>query len=81
MLARRRWPTDATRAGIVIVVLGVLLGQGVEPLAEVLASPPGHAPFANMVRWRIFAEFVVAGMVTSGLAAALTRRPRRQQRR
>jgi hypothetical protein len=60
----------------VIVLLGIVLGQGLEPLAEILTSPPGHAPFANTVRWQVFAEFLLAGIVTSGLAATLTHRPR-----
>jgi hypothetical protein len=75
VLARRVWPSEATRAGVAIVVLGVVLGQGLEPLAEVLTSPPGHAPFANTVRWWIFAEFLLAGMATFWLATVLTRRP------
>ena len=76
VLARRRWPSAPRTAGVVIVLLGIVLGQGLEPLAEILTSPPGHAPFANTVRWQVFAEFLLAGIVTSGLAATLTHRPR-----
>ena len=55
----RRWPTAAARAAVLAIALGVLLGQGIEPLSEVILY--GGQPFTNSVRWRVFAEFVMAG--------------------
>jgi hypothetical protein len=75
-LARRRWPRASLAAGAAIIVLGVLLGQGVEPLGEVVLFQAGAEPFVDPVRWRVFAEFMAAGVVTWLLAAALhARRP------
>ena len=63
-LARRRWPGAPFRAAVMIAVLGVLLGQGVEPLAEVILFEDGYEPFTDPLRWRIFAEFVGVGLAT-----------------
>lgn len=62
-LARRRWGSEARRAGWTILIVGVLLGQGLEPLGEVLLFPVGIEPLSNPVRWQIFATFLVAGLV------------------
>jgi len=62
-LVHRRWPGRAYAAGAVIILLGVLLGQGLEPLGEVIHFGAGAEPFTNRVRWRIFAEFLIAGVL------------------
>jgi ABC-type enterochelin transport system permease subunit len=57
----RRWPDVAARASALVLLLGVLFGQGIEPLSEVMLFDA--EPFTNAVRWRIFAEFMAAGIV------------------
>lgn len=69
----RRWPASWIQASIVVIALGVGLGQGVEPLGEMIAFDVGAEPFANPVRWRIFAEFMAAGVLTFISSAALAR--------
>jgi hypothetical protein len=76
--ANRHWPTVPVTSAALIVALGALFGQGLEPLYEVVTSPPGYAPFANTVRWRVFGEFLVAGLLTLGLIAALDRQRRQR---
>ena len=50
------------RRELTIALLGVLIGQGLEPLWE--SWELGNwAPFQNTDRWLIFAEFVAAGMI------------------
>lgn len=63
-LALRRWPTSAFPAGAVILLIGVMLGQGLEPLGETIHFNAGSEPFTNPQRWRIFAEFLGAGIIT-----------------
>ncbi len=70
-LVVRRWPTAFPQASVVVVFLGVALGQGLEPLGEVIHFPVGWEPFTNPVRWRVFAEFIVAGVVTYLASAGL----------
>jgi hypothetical protein len=67
----RRWPTAFPQASVVVVLMGVALGQGLEPLGEVIHFPVGWEPFTNPVRWRGFAEFIVAGVVTYLVSAGL----------
>ena len=69
-LLMRRWPNSAT-AACVVIALGVLLGQGIEPLSEVMLYQAGAEPFTNPVRWRVFGEFMAAGIVTYLASAAL----------
>lgn len=59
----RRWPNSVARASALAIGLGVLMGQGIEPLSEVILFNAGMEPFTNAVRWRVFAEFMVAGIV------------------
>ena len=77
-LVARRWPLAPVRPAFVIVILGVLLGQGLEPMGEVLTSVRWE-PFTNPTRWRVFAEFMAAGLVTyiaSGVLAVRVTRAR-----
>ncbi len=69
-MAHRRWPDAAANGMLLITLLGVLLGQGLEPLGEI-AMYGGLEPLTSPVRWRIFAEFMAAGVVTLFLGAAL----------
>lgn len=78
-LALRNWPAWAFRAGLIITALGVLLGQLVEPLGESLLYQSGMEPFSNGVRWRIFAQFLVAGLVVLYLSLLWLRRLERQR--
>jgi hypothetical protein len=70
--ANARWPDAPVKAGVLTLLLGVLIGQGVEPLGEALLDGSA-APFTNPVRWRVFAEFLVAGWLTFLLAVPLVR--------
>jgi hypothetical protein len=63
-LVLRRWPASALRSGTVILVLGVIMGQGLEPVAEAILFQAGIDPFANHERWRVFFEFMAAGLMT-----------------
>lgn len=72
-MVKRRWPDAALKAGLVVVLLGLLIGQGLEPLGESLLGA-GTEPFTNPLRWRAFAEFVGAGVLTLLFAAPLIRR-------
>jgi hypothetical protein len=67
----RRWPTSVISASLAVIALGVLLGQGLEPLSEVVLFQAGAEPFTNPVRWRVFGEFMAAGIVTYLASAAL----------
>ena len=74
-LLMRRWPKSPHAASVVAIALGILLGQGIEPLSEVILFQAGAAPFTNPVRWRVFGEFMAAGIVTylASTARALER--------
>ena len=70
----RRWPAAFVRASVLTIVLGMTLGQGLEPLNEVILYQVGVEPFTNPVRWRVFAEFLAAGILVSvGSAVAAGR--------
>ena len=73
-LLRRRWPNSLTQASVLVIALGVVLGQGLEPLGEVIHFDRGSEPFVNAVRWRIFAEFLAAGVLTYVLNAVIAGR-------
>ena len=66
----RRWSISIGMSAQ-LIALGVLVGQGLEPLGELILYPAGPNPFTNPVRWRIFAEFMAAGVVTYLASAAL----------
>ena len=71
-----RWPSAFAQASVAIILLGVVLGQGLEPLGEMVLFP-GEQPFADTYRWRIFGEFLLAGLLAYGAAAPLALRNRR----
>ena len=70
----RRWPKSPYAASAVAIALGILLGQGIEPLSEVILFQVGAEPFTNPIRWRVFGEFMAAGIVTYLTSAALASR-------
>lgn len=74
-LQMRRWPTSPHVASVVAIALGLLLGQGIEPLSEVILFQAGAEPFTNPIRWRVFGEFMAAGIVTYLASTALALRP------
>lgn len=69
-LIARRWPGSAYGASWGVVAVGILVGQGLEPLSEVLLFNAGPEPFTNPMRWRVFGEFMVAGALTYIASAA-----------
>ena len=70
-LLMRRWPKSPYASSAVAIALGILLGQGIEPLSEVILFQAGAEPFTNPVRWRVFGEFMAAGIVTCLASTAL----------
>lgn len=72
-LVIRRWPTSFAQASAFMILVGVVLGQGVEPLGEVILYDVGLEPFTNRARWRIFAEFMAAAIPSYVVATALVR--------
>lgn len=70
----RRWPTSLAHVSILIIGLGVALGQGLEPLGEVIYFNVGAEPFTNPVRWRVFGEFMAAGILAYFASAAVAGR-------
>ena len=72
-LLRRRWPRSLTRASVLVIALGVVLGQGLEPLGEAILDH-GSEPFTNPVRWRIFGEFLATGVLTYLVSAVIAAR-------
>jgi hypothetical protein len=67
----RRWPNSLAQVSILVIAVGVALGQGLEPLGEVIHFHVGAEPFTNPLRWRIFAEFMVAGILAYLSSAAI----------
>jgi hypothetical protein len=70
----RRWPSAFAEASTFAIGVGVLLGQGLEPLGEVIYSGGAEQPFMNDLRWRVFGEFVAAGILTYVAAALAIKR-------
>jgi len=73
----RRWPRPVNpwRPAALTVALGVLLGQVLEPLGEIIHYQATLAEELEPARLTAFAAFTVTGVVTMGLAlTALTRR-------
>jgi hypothetical protein len=60
----RTWPTSPATPAVLITLLGVVVGQGLEPLGEVIYFNAGVIPFTSTERWRIFAQFTAAGLTT-----------------
>jgi hypothetical protein len=73
-LVARRWrPERPLGAALKIVLIGVLAGQVLEPLGEVLLS--GTWEWAlHSHRWRAFGEFLAAGLATLLLLLILSQR-------
>lgn len=55
--SRYRW-----RSSAVLILVGVFLGQVLEPLSELFGAPWSYA-FSG-IRWTAFSEFMVAGLLT-----------------
>jgi hypothetical protein len=70
LIVRRRW-TSFNQVSVVVIALGVALGQGVEPLGEAIHFHVGAEALTNPVRWRLFAEFMAAGLLSYLVSAAL----------
>ena len=73
----RRWPPpdNPWRPAALTVALGILLGQVIEPLAEIIHYHATLAEELEPARLTAFAEFTVTGLVTMGLMLlALLRR-------
>ena len=68
----RRWPESLARTSILVIGLGVALGQGLEPLGETILYHAGVEPFTSPARWRIFAEFLTAGLLAYVASGALS---------
>jgi hypothetical protein len=66
-----------------VVLLGLVIGQIVEPATEVLFSDFSYQEVMPAVRWRIFFDFVVAllvgGVVTFTVRGSFARRHARAQ--
>lgn len=73
-LVMQRWPTRFAHASIWVMLVGVFVGQGLEPLGEIIYSGGTAQPFRDAVRWRVFGEFMVAGILTYVAAAVALRR-------
>ncbi len=73
----RRWgPGSFWRASVFIILVGILIGQGLEPLLEVFEGHMDWSPLTNLVRWHIFLSFVLAGTVTYFVVAWLIQKRR-----
>lgn len=62
-LTVRKWAASAISAALTILSVGVVIGQGIEPLGETIHFHAGADPFTSVERWRIFAEFTAAGLI------------------
>ena len=74
----RRWPPpdNPWRPAALSVALGILLGQVIEPLAEIIHYQATLAEELKPARLTAFALFTATGLVTMGLTLwALARRP------
>ena len=69
--AARVAPTRTVPWLIVVVLLGLFIGQIVEPAFELLYPDMTWALVLTPERWRIFAEFTVAFLIAGGLVLAL----------
>ena len=78
-LAVRKWPHAALSAGAAMLGLGIVLGQGLEPLGEVVLYQEGWEPVTSPVRWRVFAEFIGVGLITLLAGVVVIGRMRHQE--
>jgi hypothetical protein len=70
----RYWSPRPGPAVARVVALGAVLGQGVEPLAEVATSGWDWEPFTSLVRWEIFVTFMLATVAALFLLLVVHRR-------
>ncbi len=70
----RRWVPRPGPAVAVVVSLGVVLGQVIEPLVEVATSGWDWEPVTSLARWRIFIEFMLATVAALLLLLVVHRR-------
>src|SRR6266699_4270964 len=77
-LIARRWPPPANpwRPAALTVALGILLGQVLEPLAEIIHYQATLADELEPARLTAFALFTVTGLVTMGATLLALRRRR-----
>jgi len=68
----RRWPVGGIWPGVLTVAVGVLLGEIIEPLLEVLAGDT-LADAYEPLRVRAFITYLGAGIVTLGVTLAFLR--------
>jgi hypothetical protein len=55
--SHQRW-----RSSTILILVGVFLGQVLEPLSELFGAPWSYA--FSSIRWQAFAEFMAAGLLT-----------------
>ena len=69
----RRWPLPANpwRPAALTVALGILLGQVIEPLAEIIHYQATFAEELEPARLTAFALFTVTGLLTMGATLLL----------
>ncbi len=72
----RRWPPpdNPWRPAALTVALGILLGQVIEPLAEIIHYQATLADELEPARLTAFALFMVTGLVTMGATLLVLRR-------
>src|SRR5947207_2023224 len=75
-LIARRWPDNPWRPAALSVALGILLGQAIEPLGEIIHFQATLADELEPARLTAFALFTVTGLVTLGLTLLALRRRR-----
>jgi len=73
----RRWPDHPWRPAALTVALGILLGQVIEPLAEIIHYQATLADELEPARLTAFALFKVTGLLTMGATLLLLRRKAR----
>jgi len=76
-LIARRWPDNPWRPAALTVALGILLGQVLEPLGEIIHFQATLADELEPARLTAFAVFTLTGIVTMGLTLLLLRRKTR----
>ena len=72
-----KWPEHFLRAALLNALVGLLLGQIVEPLSEAWGYHVSVADVFTLERWRVFFEFSLAGMIGSLCGIALISNYRR----
>ncbi len=71
LFAARKWPKHFLGTAFLNAAIGLFLGQIIEPLLEALGY---HVPVAAVFspeRWRVFCEFLIAGVAGSLFGVAL----------